>query len=375
MSHLDDRLTRDLERVAKQADPHGVFESVDRRRERRKLARRIRVGGLAIIVVLGSVGGFLALHRVFRTGDRTAGGVSEGTIVFSTYPPITQSGQPADVGLALYSIATDGSGLRRLADAASSAPAWSPDGSTIAFERFSTANDPANGIWIMDADGSDIRQLIHGSVASIDWSPDGSRLWFTMTSIESGRAMAHLMTVGADGQGVRSVIDNQDITGLSASPDGSSLALSIQPDGVGGGLFVWDQQHGLQRVLPDTAFASSPAWSPDGSTIAFLGNDLDHSKRNQRPQHIFVVRPDGSGLRQVTSGDAYPSPPSWAPDASRIIFGSSVLHFDQFGQLTEPAVYRLESVRPDGTDRTTIFDGSERQLWIAGTAWQPIPIS
>jgi sugar lactone lactonase YvrE len=377
MSRLDDRLTTEFERAARPADPAGVFERIDRRRVRRASAHRVRMGAIAIVVVLGSVGGFLALNRVFRTGDRLGGGTTEGSIVFSTYPAQALTGEPTEAIFSLYAVTPDGSDLRRLTGdgGSASAPAWSPDGSTIAFVPLtSTPDDPALGIWVMDADGSNVRQLIHttGPVDAVDWSPDGSQLWFTMENrISSGRVIAMLMRVGADGQGIRSVIDDRDITGLSASPDGHSLALSIQGDGIGGGLFVWDEADGLQRVLPDSTFANNPAWSPDGSTIAFLGNDADHVEHIQRPQQLFVVRSDGSELRQITEGEAQLSGPSWAPSGDRLVFGSNVSHYDQFGLLTEPAICRLESIDADGTDRTTLFDGSEEDVCVASTAWQP----
>jgi WD40 repeat protein len=377
MSRLDDRLTTELERTARPADPSGVFERIDQRRAQRASHRRMRMGALAIIVVLGSVGGFLALNRAFRTGDRLGGGTAEPSIVFSTYPAQALTGQPTEAIFSLYAVTPDGADLRRLtADGASaSAPAWSPDGSTIAFVPLtSTPDDPALGIWVMDADGSNVRQLVQttGPVDAVDWSADGSQLWFTMENrISSGRVLASLMTVGADGQDMRSVIDDRDITGLSASSDGHSLALSIQGDGIGGGLFVWDEAHGLQRVLPDTTFANNPAWSPDGSTIAFLGNDADHVEHIQQPQQLFLVRPDGSELRQITEGEAQLSGPSWAPSGDRLVFGSNVSHYDQFGLLTAPAICRLESIDANGTDRRTIFDGSDQDVCVASTAWQP----
>lgn len=377
MSRLDDRLTKEIERATLPADPAGVFERIDRRRARRASARRIRMGALTVIVVLGCVGGFLALNRAFRTSDRLGGGSSEGSIVFSTYPASALNGEPTESIFSLYAVAPDGSGLHRLSSEsdAVSAPAWSPDGSTIAYAPFSSGpDDPAWGIWVMDADGSNARQLVHtaGPVSAIDWSPDGSRLWFLVQrQPQSGPVTVDLMSVEADGRGVRSLIEDRVVTGISASPDGDSLALSVQADVSGGGLFVWDEEGGLQRVLPDTVFVNSPAWSPDGSTIAFIGNDADHVEHVQRPQQLFVVRPDGSDLRRITEGKAQLSGPSWSPSGDRLVFGSNVSHYDQFGFLTAPVICRLVTVAADGTDRRTIFDGADIDVCVASTAWQP----
>ena len=67
---LDERLKHELERAGRPADPSGVYEHLIRRRERRRIARKIQVTALAVVVVLGSIGGFAALTRVFR-GSQT----------------------------------------------------------------------------------------------------------------------------------------------------------------------------------------------------------------------------------------------------------------------------------------------------------------
>ncbi len=69
---LDERLHRELERTARPADPTGVYEHLIRRHERRKVARRIQAGGLALIVLLGTIAGFFALTRVFGGNDKVA---------------------------------------------------------------------------------------------------------------------------------------------------------------------------------------------------------------------------------------------------------------------------------------------------------------
>jgi Tol biopolymer transport system component len=71
----------------------------------------------------------------------------------------------------------------------------------------------------------------------------------------------------------------------------------------------------LEGVVPYTAITSgawndrSPAWSPDGKTIAFL------SDRNGRWQ-VFTMEPDGSFDRSITSTSYTAGDPSWSPDSS-----------------------------------------------------------
>ena len=65
-ARFDDRLTKELERAARPAEPTGVFEEIDRRRGRRVAVRRVQTALLATAVFAGSIGGVLVLNRAFR---------------------------------------------------------------------------------------------------------------------------------------------------------------------------------------------------------------------------------------------------------------------------------------------------------------------
>ena len=66
---LDERLRRELERAGRPADPSGVYEELIRRRERRRIGRRVQAGTLALVVFAATIGGFFALTRVFRGSE------------------------------------------------------------------------------------------------------------------------------------------------------------------------------------------------------------------------------------------------------------------------------------------------------------------
>src|SRR5919106_159596 len=106
---LDERLRRELEQAGRPADPSGIYEDLIRRRERRRIVRKVESGVLAIAVVAVSVAGVYGLSRVFGEDveqDAATPAVANGEIVFSI--PLEGEG---DV---LMAVSPDGTGLRRL---------------------------------------------------------------------------------------------------------------------------------------------------------------------------------------------------------------------------------------------------------------------
>jgi TolB protein len=105
----------------------------------------------------------------------------------------------------------------------------------------------------------------------------------------------------------------------------------------------------------------SPAWSPDGQTIAFVSV-------REGASHIFVMNADGTGIHQLTTGAGQNIHPMWSPDNSRILFNTT--HFaeaDQTRDKTSEAkriigektddYMDLATARPDGTDLQRITRG------------------
>ena len=86
---LDERLQRELDRVGRPADPSGVYEELIRRRQRRRMARRLTVGGVSVAVVAACIVGVVILSRVFAPTETRPGGA--GGVAHSVQPT------PADV--------------------------------------------------------------------------------------------------------------------------------------------------------------------------------------------------------------------------------------------------------------------------------------
>jgi hypothetical protein len=162
-----------------------------------------------------------------------------------------------------------------------------------------------------------------------------------------------LLTLGPDAAPRRILAAGTWATDPAASPDGSRIAfVGMSVDGARNIFVVNRDGSGLRQLTADVAVDDQPAWSRDGTRIAF---------RSQREgvSDIFVVNADGSGLANVTrnttrgtDGPKSAERPTWTP-AGRIVF--------TYGPaLLSPLAYRLVSVAPDGSDWQELTDGTWR---------------
>jgi Tol biopolymer transport system component len=242
--------------------------------------------------------------------------------------------------LDIYTINPDGSGVQQItqnADLQETGPAWSPDGTKIAFYAYEGAS--GNGdIYVMDADGSNIVNLTNSPADDdryVTWSPDGTRLAFHSNrpgEVDGSRDFEIYVYSFADEKTTQITFNDTFDLGPDWSPDGSFIAFhrlernkyriyAIRPDGTGGRLLSPDG-------LNDAYF---PTWSPDGRSIAF---HVDEGSFFQ----IYLMDADGSNVRplmEVIFDDQFPD---WSPDGSEIVFQR-----DQQG-LVGVYVFRLDGL-------------------------------
>lgn len=166
--------------------------------------------------------------------------------------------------------------------------------------RFSPAGDrlaiaSGGALWVMNPDGSDAKQLV-SDVYNIAWSPDGA--WIAYVR---GPRPKELHIVGADGSGdvivPGATPDGWD--GLAWSPDGRLIALNRLMY-----FHTADQEQNLRltnvakgdgwRITTGGTGDVRASWSPNGGQIAFL-------RFNGNSNDVYVVKYDGTGLRQITN--------------------------------------------------------------------------
>jgi Tol biopolymer transport system component len=201
-------------------------------------------------------------------------------------------------------------------------PAWSPNRKWIAVAR------GTGGIWIVHPDGSGLKQLTSGPTLDGEpaWSPDGTQIAFTsIADMRSPRS--DIWVINADGSGLRQLTKPpQSGYHPSFSPDGSQIVFSqggspraIGP-GCGGNRLNIMNANGTgarQLTTGDAVDAQYPSWSKRG--ILFV------ARRCASPVEIVMIQPDGANLQvipNVTSGQPKWSPwqPTWSPDGNKFAF-------------------------------------------------------
>jgi len=183
-----------------------------------------------------------------------------------------------------------------------SSPAWSRDGRKIAFI---SNRDGLTELYVMNADGSSVRRLSDhiGFSGRPAWSPDSSRIAFGC-ELEIGNQ--DICTINAGGSGlVRLTTDPARDYGAVFSSGG----LAFVTDRFGLETIAVLENGGTVRGVSE---GNDPAWSPDGSRIAFTnGGD------------VFVIAAAGGSAVNLTNDGLGYYGPAWSPNGGELTFGGT----------------------------------------------------
>lgn len=185
-----------------------------------------------------------------------------------------------------------------------------------------------NQIYVMNADGSNLRRLTDGAPGDTNhypaFSPDGSRLAFIR--YESRGKGYSLSVIGIDGSGLQQFVSSSGALGEPTwSPDGSRIAFIRGQDmtvegaaylaSCGSQIYAVDVFTGIEINLTKGAGGTDPSWSPDGTRIAF-------SSHRDGNYEIYTMDSDGNDLQRLTYTDWAEAEPSWSPDGKQIAYAA-----------------------------------------------------
>lgn len=250
-------------------------------------------------------------------------------------------------------------------------PAYAPSGNRLLSNDASGAK-LSKSILAMNTDGSQQSVFVEGGAKTAlgpVWSPGGDRVAFALGQFfpqQLGPAIADIAVVNRDGSGLKILTDGSGNMGFpSWSPDGSQIAYRASGKD-GQGLFVITVATGAVRALtPDSSHDNFPAWSPKGDRIAF-------TRFFESDYELYTIKPDGTGVRRLTNVPGTDAHCAWSPDGEWLAFTSARGGFKDEAALHpgNPQPYGdIYVMRAEGTDVRQLTDTPFEEGTVA---WAPL---
>lgn len=210
----------------------------------------------------------------------------------------------------LFMIRSDGTGMRQLTSSPGQdrVPAWSPDGKRIAYQ---SNEDGEFDIYILTVLTGAIQKITNNDCTDLApaWSPNGDKLVF-YSECDGNR---EIYTMNVDGSNRKQLTETSGTNIYNWFPtwshDGSQITFSSNRTGGKYQVYVMNTDGSNQHVVAQGCVSS---FSPDDQWLVFTTYCSDSGD-------IWIIHPDGSDLRQLTTND-FNKNPSWSPDGKWIVF-------------------------------------------------------
>ena len=251
---------------------------------------------------------------------------------------------------------------------------WSPNGKKIAFSARSTGERYLD-IYVINASGTGETNLTRTKASSEgapSWSPDSKRITYLRGSDPSGEIYNDINVMNSDGSSQTRLIKATDTKNFEVgfespawSPDGEKIAFmrttrvdfvnsppssAVPATGPSGLYLMKPDGTGLRKLSKEMAYAQSPLWSPEGKEIAFSGTG----------EKKYVVNVGGTELRELMPNVRdHISSYSWSPNGKKIAFAA--VHYR--GELD---IYVIDA---DGTGQTNLT--STKTIIEDEPSWSP----
>ena len=219
----------------------------------------------------------------------------------------------------IWMVGIDGSNDRQItfSNESESSPRWSPDGKYLSFTSSRPGKARGNQVWLLDRNGGEAWQLteLKGRLQGYEWSPDAKRLALVIGDPDPEADPGPSPQPNATPRVPKPIV----IDRYRYKQDGQGYLLSGRHSYIY--LFDVDTKK-LERLTKSKWDESSPAWSPDGTRIAFMSNHSDDPDRDPSAQPFVVDAKAESIEKALTPATtrAGRSRPEWSPDGKWIAF-------------------------------------------------------